>query len=64
MGRKSLKEALEETGLRKGFIAESFSITANHLSTFMKSSEITKPQALMVEKLTGMKIEEIEIKLK
>lgn len=60
----SLSEAFEKTGYLKKHIASEMGFSLEYYSVFVRRKTVTKPQALMIEKLTGLKIEEIDIEVK
>ena len=64
MERLSLAEALENTGLKKKFMAEKIGITTQYYSVFVKRRSINRAQATVIEMLTGLNIEDIDIEVK
>lgn len=60
----SLKEAFDRTGKTHVWIAGMLGIERSYYYKFIKRETITKPQALMIEKITGIPIEQIDIKVK
>lgn len=60
----SLREALDRTGMLQKDIMKELSLTPTYYTRFTKLKSITRPQALMIEKLTKMKIKDIDIIVK
>lgn len=64
MEKISLAEALEKTGLKKKHIADKLGMTPQYYSVFVRRNTINRAQAFVIEKLTELSIEDIDVEVR
>lgn len=64
MNKISLSQALDNTGFKKKYISEQLGFNNTYYQRFLSRGTVSRPQATVIELLTGIKIENIDVKVK